>query len=315
MFIRRVARKSTVIGWFIAAFLSTTNPSAHAAQTIHYDSTGPSGCVSAWSAAAIHATKLIAINSVTVNTINVLIGNGTQTNFSTSRYYIMSNNPTGGSPVSSGSPSTLLATFTPDTISGSGVNTIAKYVGTFTTTAGTTYWITPAQTAASFPMCYKSTTAITELVMNSFKVDTATQGSNAGWNRAYSSQSTPIGASWTVYSPDALSWQFSLESNTSEPVVATIGTQSGASKADYRTVTPLTVNVNTQSKVTFYANGKIIAGCRNILSSAGTATCNWRPSVHGSFRIHASANPISNSYVASTTSTISVGVAPRTNKR
>lgn len=315
MFIGRVARKSAVIGWFITAFLLTTTPSAHAAQTIYYDSIGPSGCISAWSAAAVHSTKLIAINSVTVNTINVLIGNGTQTNFSTSRYYIMSNNPTGGSPVSSGSPSTVLATFTPDTISGSGVNTIAKYVGTYSTTAGTTYWITPAQTAASFPMCYKATTAITELVMNSFKVDTATQGSNAGWNRAYSSQSTPIGASWTVYSPDALSWQFSLENNTSTPVTASLGTQSGSLKADYRTVTPLTVTVDTQSKVTFFANGKVIAGCRNVMSSSGTATCNWKPSVHGSFKITATANPVSSSYIAANTSAITVGVAARTNKR
>lgn len=315
MFFRKVAKRAAFIGWLIAALSLTSVPQAQAAQTVYYDSIGPSGCISAWSAAAIHATKLIAINSVTVNTINVLIGNGSQTNFSTSRYYIMSNNPSGGSPVNSGSPSTLLATFTPDTISGSGVNTIAKYVGSYTTIAGTTYWITPAQTAASFPMCYKATTAITDLVMNSFKVDTATQGSNAGWNRAYSSQSTPIGASWTVYSPDALSWQFTLENNTSTPVTATVGTQSGSLRADYRTVTPLTVNVDTQSRVTFYANGRVVPGCRNILSSGGTATCNWRPSVHGSFRIYAAANPVSSSYVASNTSTINIGVAARTNKR
>jgi hypothetical protein len=314
MFIRRVARKSAVIGWFIAAFLLTTNPSAHAAQTIYYDSTGSSGCISVWSA-AVHATKLIAINSVTVNTINVLIGNGTRTNFSTSRYYIMSNNPTGGSPVSSGSPSTLLATFTPDTISGSGVNTIAKYVGSYTTTAGTTYWITPAQTAASFPMCYKATTAITELVMNSFKVDTSTQGSNAGWNRAYSSQSTPIGASWTVNSPDALSWQFTLENNSSEPVAATVGTQSGLSTTYFRTTTNLQASVTSQSKVTFYANNKVIAGCRNVLSSAGTAICAWIPSVHGSYQIFVRAVPVSSSYSNGTSSYINVSVSARSTRR
>jgi hypothetical protein len=316
MFFRNVAKRTAFIGWLIAALSLTSVPQASAVQTIFYDGTGGGGCSALLAGNSIYASKLIATSSNTVNTIKVWIGNGTQTNFSTSRYYIMANNPTGGSPQATGAPSTVLATFTPDLISGTGSSTVAKYVGSYTVSSGTTYWIAAAQSASSFPMCYRSTSNTSSLVMNGFVVDTSTAGNNNAWNRAYVTGGTnPVGASWSVGLPDALAWQFTLESNTSEPVVATIGTQSGASKADYRTVTPLTVSVDTQSKVTFYVNGKVIAGCRNILSSAGTATCNWRPSVHGSFRIYATANPISNSYVASTTSTIYVGVVARTNRR
>jgi hypothetical protein len=252
---------------------------------------------------------------VTINTIKVLIGSGSQTNFGTSRYYVMANNPTGGSS-SNGAPSTVLATFTPDSISGSGLTTVAKYVGTYSVTAGTKYWIASAQNPAVFPMCYRSSTPIESIVMNAFTVDTSTPGFSSGWLRATVSGGTnPVGANWTVSAPDSTSFQFSLESNISTPVAATLGTQSGSLRADYRTVTPLTVSVDTQSRVTFYANGRVVPGCRNILSSGGTATCNWKPSIHGSFRIYAAANPVSSSYVASNTSTITVGVAARTNKR
>jgi hypothetical protein len=255
------------------------------------------------------------LSSVAVNTINVAVGGASTTNFAASRYYIMANNPTGGTS-SNGAPSTVLATFTPDSISGSGLNTIAKYVGTYTFTAGTKYWVAAAQSAASFPMCFWSPSSNALLNMSAFAVDTSTSGNNTAWQRAYvTGGSNPVGASWTVSLPDATTFQFSLQNNSATPVAATLATQSGLLKTTFRTVTPLTVNVDTASKVTYYANGKAIAGCRNVLSSAGTATCNWSPSVHGSYRIYAYVNPVSTSYVATTTSTIDIGVEVRTNKR
>lgn len=315
MFIRKLVERTGLMGLLIASFAVTSVPQSNAAQTIFYDSTGGTGCVTQLASSSIYANKLIALRSVTLNTINVSIGNGNQTNFSTSRYYIMANNPTGGSS-SNGAPSTVLATFTPDSISGTGPSTIAKYVGSYTVTAGTKYWVAAAQSAATFPMCIWSPSSNSQLNMNAFTVDTSTSGTNTAWLRAYVTGGTnPVGANWSVMLPDATTWQFTLESNTSEPVVATIGTQSGSLKANFRTVTPLTVNVDTNSKVTFYANGKVIAGCRNLLSSSGTATCNWKPSLHGSYRIYATANPVSNSYTPGTTSVINVGVAARTNKR
>lgn len=289
-------------------------PQAEAAQTIFYDSIG-AGCGTSLASNSIYANKVVTLRTVTVNTINVAIGSGNQTNFSTSRYYIMANNPTGGS-ASNGAPSTVLATFTPDSISGTGSATKAKYVGSYSMTAGTKYWIAAAQSASNFPQCFWNPTSNSQLTMNDFTVDTSTSGNNTAWLRAYvTGGSNPIGANWYVATPDATTFQFTLENNTSSPVVATVGTQSGSRTASYRTVTPLTVSVDTASKVTFYANGKVISGCRNLLSSAGTATCNWKPSVHGSYRIHATANPVSTSYVASTTTSINIGVAARSNQR
>jgi hypothetical protein len=315
MFFRKVARRTAFIGWLIAALSFTSVPQANAAATVHYDSTNGGICTTLLTSASLYANKVVALNSVTINTINVLIGSGSQTNFSTSRYYVMADNPTGGS-ASNGAPSSVLATFTPDVISGSGSSTVAKFVGNYSVISGTKYWIVSAQNPSVFPMCYRSSTPINSLTMNNFIVDTSTSNNNSGWLRATQSNGTnPVGATWTVSLPDATTFQFSLENNTSTPVVATLGTQSGSLKADYRTVTPLTVSVDTQSKVTFYANGKVISGCRNVLSSSGTATCNWKPSVHGSYRIYAAANPVSSSYVAANTSAITVGVAARTNKR
>ncbi len=313
MFVRKVAKRTAFMGWLIAVLSITSVPQASAAATIHYDSTNGGVCSTLLTSASLYANKLVATSSVTINTINVLIGAGSQTNFSSSRYYVMADHPTGGSS-GNGAPSTVLATFTPDSISGSSTTTVAKYVGTYSVTAGTKYWVVAAQNAGAFPMCYRSTTPINSLNLSAFTGDTLTGYS--GWLRASLSNGTnPVGANWTVNLPDALTFQYSLENNISTPVTAIVGTQSGSLIANYRTVTPLTVSVDTQSRVTFYANGRVVPGCRNILSSGGTATCNWKPSVHGSFKIYAAANPVSSSYVAANTSTITVGVAARTNRR
>lgn len=315
MFFRILAKRTALMGWFIAAISMTTVPQAQAAQNTYFSSLGSSGCANAYASSYLNASKLIALRNVTVNTINTYIGSGTQTGFSSSRYYIMSHNPTGGS-LSNGAPSAVLATFTPDSISGSGASTTAKYVGSYALTAGTSYWIVPAQNAAAFPYCFWYANDVSLLNMDAFRVDTSVSLSNTAWQRANKNGGTnPVGSSWTVSMPDGLVWQFSLEYNTATPVTASLATQSGSSTASYRTVTPLQVSVDTASKVTYYANGKVISGCRNVLSSSGVATCNWKPSVHGSYRVYAIVNPISNSYVASTTSVISIGVAARTNNR
>jgi hypothetical protein len=314
MFFRRLVKQTAFMGWFIAALSLTSVPQAQAAQTIFYSALGSAGCVNTTAGTSIPAQKLVAHASGTINTINVLIGNGDQTNFSTSRFVILADNPSVGSPVV-GSPSTTLATFTPDSISGSAANTIAKYVGSYSFTSGTSYWLAPLQKTSVFPACFWYANDNSLLSMNSLHVDTSTSTSNTSWRRAYSNSASASSASWFTPMHDGLAWQFSLENNTATPVAASLATQSGSSTTSFRTVTPLRVSVDTASKVTYYANGKVIAGCRNVLSSAGVATCNWKPSVHGSYRVYATVNPVSNSFIASTTSVISIGVAARTNNR
>lgn len=310
MFIRKLAERTGLIGLLIAAFAVTSAPNSIAAADLYFDSIG-SGCVNAWAPNQLDALKVVASRNVTVNTLKVAVGAGSTTNFASSRFYIYSNSATG----LVGTPNASLATFSPDSISGSGSSTVANYAGTFTAVVGTSYWIVAGQKGNVFPYCYWYSNDATLFSMSAFNVDTSTSGSNGTWARNTTTAASPSGATWQNYAATGLALQFILGNFTVQPVVATIGTQSGTLKADYRTVTPLTVNVDTSSKVTFYANGKAIAGCRNLLSASGTATCNWKPSVHGSYRIYATANPVSNSYTPSTTSVINVGVAARSNRR
>ena len=314
MFLRRLARSTSVIGWLVAAFLVTSNPDALAAQTIYYSALGTQGCATNYNSTYLQAQKIIATQSVTANTLRVLVGNQITTNFASSRYYIMGHNAV---PSPAGAPSTtVVATFTPDAINGSGLNTIATYVGTFTSVAGTTYWIVTGQTANLSPLCYSTSVTATDLNLSAFKVDTSTSGSNTYWIRANSaSGTTPTNATWSTYGATQLAWLVSLENNTTEAVAVTVNSQSGLSTAEFRRTSNLQATVNTDSKVTFYANDKVIAGCRNLLSTSGSATCAWKPSLHGSYRVFVRAVPVSTSYTTGTSSYLNIGVGARTNKR
>lgn len=65
------------------------------------------------------------------------------------------------------------------------------------------------------------------------------------------------------------------------PSVHTISLSSGLSTAIYRTVTTIRSTVDVDGTVTFFYNGKRIAGCTNIATSSNIANCNWKPSVMG----------------------------------
>lgn len=66
---------------------------------------------------------------------------------------------------------------------------------------------------------------------------------------------------------------------------------SSPSSSSFRTLTTLTANTSTSGKVTFYAFGKRIPGCINVVTNANVATCNWKPSVHGQIPLSASFVP------------------------
>jgi hypothetical protein len=88
--------------------------------------------------------------------------------------------------------------------------------------------------------------------------------------------------------------------------------------AIFRTPTTLTVTVSEVGKVTFFAQGKVIPGCkaRSTISAASiTATCPWKPSQRTAVAITARFAPTS---LASNLININFGsvqVAPRTGKR
>ena len=74
------------------------------------------------------------------------------------------------------------------------------------------------------------------------------------------------------YAPFVSSASFTLASNT----------------PTYRTLNTITATVPLNSKVTFYENKKIIAGCKNIAAVVTTAICRWKPSSRGQMNVRVS---------------------------
>jgi hypothetical protein len=95
------------------------------------------------------------------------------------------------------------------------------------------------------------------------------------------------------------------------PVISTISLTL-PTNATYRTNTNLTANFSSNGGlVTFYANGKYIPRCIKILVAAGSATCTFKPSIHGVISISAVGTVSGQS--AKTFATLNV--EKRTNKR
>jgi hypothetical protein len=233
------------------------------------------------------------------------IGSQSFGNFSASRIYLMSSNPSGGTPLNT------LAIFTPDTITGTGAFTTANYTGNVTINNGTIFWLVFGQRSSVISYCYIATTTLAALTMSGIVVDTSTSLSNTSWARGQSTVDTqPVGGTFNVYNT-SLVYQISLEFSSTTPVSVSLTLQNGAQTAIYRNPTNIVANVDTTSNVTFYSNDKVIAGCRNIQSNSGSATCLWKPSTKGSSRIFARAVPADSNFVAGTSQIINIGVGAR----
>ena len=307
--IKNFHRKSAFIGWLTAAFLISSSMTAEAAP-IAFNSLR-TGCVATLNS-EIHGNRFVARKSLTINAININIGSGSSSNFSTSKYYIMSDNS------STNNPSTVLETFTADAISGSGVNTLARFIGSYNITTGTKFWVIAAQTHAILPLCYSGGATTSNITMDGITLDTSTSLSNSSFRRGFNNtSSSPINASWGTSFDDGYVFQLSIEASDflASPAVISIALTSGGKVATYKANTSLKATVSVASKVTFFANNKVIAQCRNILSSGGFAYCNWKPSQHGSQQLNARAVPTDGLTPPATSSPISVGVALRTNLR
>jgi hypothetical protein len=90
------------------------------------------------------------------------------------------------------------------------------------------------------------------------------------------------------------------------------------SGATFRTNSQIVATVNVAGKVTFFAKGKVIPGCKRVStvsSSTITATCNWRPSQRGDVTITASLSPTSSPSQSSSLTAGSVFVLNRTGSR
>jgi hypothetical protein len=304
--------KSSFVIWLIAGLTLGSIPHANAAPELYYNTlkSESTGCVTKYDAPYMQSGRLIAQKNLRISALNVAIGTSNRANFNSTTYHIYTNDLT------TNAPGTQLATFTPETITGSSGFTIARYVGNYSISSGTKFWIVPGQLPTVQSQCYFTSGGdVSEFRMNGVTPDSSTSNSNSQYWRAYSGSTSPVGASWSGVQNFTLVVQLSIEAGQATAVAVSLSMQSGSKQASYRTQSPLLINVDTPSKVTFYANGKIISGCKNILSSSGAAICNWKPSVLGSNSLYASAVPNDGLYLANSSSVLNVSVVPRTNKR
>jgi hypothetical protein len=107
--------------------------------------------------------------------------------------------------------------------------------------------------------------------------------------------------------------------DSTPPVFTTFQLVGNTTVATYRSVIEITSTVTMSSRITFTVNGKSLPGCKNKTAvgsgSSFTATCSWKPSMRGSVRVIATADPIADGIANTTSSPIFVGISGRTSKR
>ena len=102
----------------------------------------------------------------------------------------------------------------------------------------------------------------------------------------------------------------------STPTTIDVTLAAGGSTATYRSTTTIRAAVNSNGPVTFYANRKYIPGCKGVQSSAGVATCQWKPSLHGVIRLTARVVPTdSANYLPKLSNDFEIRTVTRTNRR
>jgi hypothetical protein len=89
--------------------------------------------------------------------------------------------------------------------------------------------------------------------------------------------------------------------------------------ATYRSVITVNINVSQSSKVTFLANGKTIAGCKNKATtgsgSSHAVSCSWRPTNRGSITLSAVAVGTAGGLSGTPSRTLSIAVNNRAGRR
>lgn len=284
-------------------------PSAKAAGTIVFDA-NKTGCQTQYQNTYIHANRFYASATTTITALNVSIGNTTPSNITGAYYYIMADGA-GVYPAA-----TSLATFTGSTVSGSGSTKLAQFTGSYTVSAGTYFWIVPGQYPNVVAQCYANAIwNTTQFSATNINLDTSTSNVISQFRRSYTSNSSPISATWSWTGNDGIVWQLSIEAGAAIPVSISIAAASGSNTAIFRTAKSLTATVNTPSRVTFYQNGKKIAGCIKILSSGGSAICTWKPSRRGNLVLTADGVPLDSSYLSATAQSLNILVSDRSNAR
>ena len=275
-------------------------PNAETAPVLLYSAVG-SGCNTAYSNGYLEANRWVATRDITIGAINFVFGTQSTANFLTSRLYIFSDNAT------SNYPNNILATFTPDVISGQ----VERFVGSYSISAGTKFWVVPSVSASTLPWCYWPGITLPNMTLNGVVPDTSTSLSNTSFRKVYQGSATPpIAGSWAFTGDTNQIWQLSMEEAVSQ-FSGSLVLNGGVKTATYRTAIIITANVSSLSKVSFFANGKPISRCQSILSNYGTSTCSWNPSVRGLNKIYAKFVSANAAYSENISTTLDVMVSNR----
>ena len=72
------------------------------------------------------------------------------------------------------------------------------------------------------------------------------------------------------------------------PLVTSASFSLASNRPTFSTVDTITATVPLNSRVTFYQNTKVIAGCKRVIPTGTTAICRWRPSLHGQINLQVS---------------------------
>lgn len=102
---------------------------------------------------------------------------------------------------------------------------------------------------------------------------------------------------------------------TTGVVIATLTLPGNVTSVEYNKAVLVTAQVSPVGKITFYANGRLIRGCKN-KSISGSLTCTWKPWLHGVNQLTAVVTPTNGSnYSSGSAAPLSIFVTKRTTKR
>jgi len=172
-------------------------------------------------------------------------------------------------------------------------NPVIQGVSSYTFTDTSTSQLLPVRTidSGSTSVCSLTGNTVNFLGAGTCKIN-STQPGNTNYSAAAS-----ISQSFTVNANTSLSFTFS-------------------GNATYRQITSLSATVApVTGRITFYAQGKAIPGCKNVLVSSSPYVCSWKPSQHNSVTITATYDPTASGYSTVNSNPTAIRVVPRSGTR
>ena len=213
-------------------------------------------------------------------------------------------------------PTTMIPTYSLITAA-SYANPNVTFTGKNNFTAGETITVKVSSAPAGFA---KTSVLVTSATSTSFTVNYGAS-SPGTWANGNLGDAVTTAVTKDETNGTAITWYDGVCSTASGApgivvvLVATIGLAGGGNTVIYRTTNTIQVPISVAGKVSFYQQGKSIAGCKNVLFPIGTATCNWKPMQHGVTVLTAVLSPTDSNMITSVPGYMQVFVITRTTKR